>query len=183
MRVARLLSLSVVSAFLLNACGGASGSGTGGGGVQPLVITSAALPSGSLQTAYGASGGGFSLAASGGVAPYAWSWTAAAGSSLPPGLALASSGLISGTPTSVGSLVSSDCEGFGFTAVTKERELLDRYQWAVAHDYFIGSRRAACLEHGMTGDLAHRVRPAPRIACVFLCRFAHRVISRKTVSN
>ncbi len=102
MRVARLLSLFVVSAFLLNACGGGSGPGTGGGGGQPLVITSAAPPSGSLQTAYGTSGGGFSLAASGGVAPYTWSWTAAAGSSLPPGLVLASTGLISGTPTSAG---------------------------------------------------------------------------------
>ena len=102
MRVARLLSLLVVSAFLLNACGGSSGSGTGGG-VQPLVITSSAPPSGNVQTAYGASGGGFSLAASGGVAPYTWNWTAAAGSSLPPGLALASTGSISGTPTSAGS--------------------------------------------------------------------------------
>ena len=101
MRVARLLFLLVVGVFLLNACGGGSGSGAGGG-VQPLAVSSSAPPSGSVQTAYGASGGGFALAASGGVAPYTWSWSAAAGSSLPPGLALASTGLISGTPTSAG---------------------------------------------------------------------------------
>jgi hypothetical protein len=102
LRVVRLLSLLIVNAFLLNACGGASGSGTGGGGVQPLVITSAVPPSGNLQTAYGAGGSGFSFGAAGGVAPYAWSWTAAAGFSLPPGLAMTSTGLISGTPTSAG---------------------------------------------------------------------------------
>lgn len=102
MKISRLLSLVVVSTFLLNACGGSSGSATGGG-VQPLAITSAAPPSGHVQTAYGASGGGFPLAASGGVAPYTWNWTAAAGSSLPPGLALPATGSISGTPTSAGS--------------------------------------------------------------------------------
>lgn len=102
MRTTRLLSLVVVSTFLLNACGGSSGSGTGGR-VQPLLITSVAPPSGKVQTAYGAGGGGFSLSASGGVAPYSWNWTAAAGSSLPPGLALPSTGAISGTPTSAGS--------------------------------------------------------------------------------
>jgi len=42
--------------------------------------------------------------ASGGTAPYSWGWSAAAGSSLPPGLNLASgTGVISGIPTTVGS--------------------------------------------------------------------------------
>ncbi|MGA7622470.1 MAG: kelch repeat-containing protein [Candidatus Acidiferrales bacterium] len=101
MRVARLLSLLVVIPFLLNACGGSSGSG--GGRVQQLLITSVAPPTGTVQNSYGVSGAGFSLAASGGVAPYTWRWKAAAGSSLPPGLSLASTGLIAGTPTLVGS--------------------------------------------------------------------------------
>ena len=80
-------------------------SGCGGGSSTPppppaLEITSAALPAGTMNSAYGG-GSGFSLAASGGVAPYKWSWAAAAGSTLPPGLSL-SNGLISGSPTTQG---------------------------------------------------------------------------------
>ena len=77
-----------------------------GGGLQqttttappplPLAITTAAPPGGTVGISY--AGSGFSLAASGGVAPYKWSWAAAPGSSLPSGLNLAPSGLISGTP-------------------------------------------------------------------------------------
>lgn len=77
--------------------------GCGGGSYQPQTITtpppalrisSAAPPSGTVGTPY--AGNGFSLAASGGVAPY--SWSLAGGGSLPPGLNLSTSGLISGTP-------------------------------------------------------------------------------------
>jgi hypothetical protein len=93
-----LLAVSAGALCVLSACGG----GSGGVMVQPLLITSAAPPSGGIQTAYGVAQNGFSFAASGGVPPYAWSWTAAAGSALPPGLSLASSGSISGTPTSAG---------------------------------------------------------------------------------
>jgi putative Ig domain-containing protein len=80
--------------------------GCGGGSYQPqtntttpppaLSIASAALPSGTVGSPY--AGNGFSLAASGGVGPYSWTWAAAASSSLPVGLNLAASGLISGTP-------------------------------------------------------------------------------------
>lgn len=92
----RSLLLVVLIGFLciLSACG----SGAGGGVVQPLMITSIAPPNGAVENAYA----GFSLAASGGVPPYAWSWAAASGSALPPGLNLAPSGLISGTPMSAG---------------------------------------------------------------------------------
>jgi hypothetical protein len=44
---------------------------------------------------------GFTLNASGGISPYVWSWTAAAGSSLPPGLTLTRN-IINGAPTSAG---------------------------------------------------------------------------------
>ena len=61
----------------------------------PLVITTASLTNGALNTAYAAS-----LAASGGITPY--SWSIAAGS-LPAGLTLnAASGAINGTPTAAG---------------------------------------------------------------------------------
>ncbi len=46
---------------------------------------------------------GFALEASGGVTPYSWSWVAAQGSSLPPGLGIAGPEfLIGGTPSSAG---------------------------------------------------------------------------------
>jgi large repetitive protein len=61
-----------------------------------LAITSATPPSGGVGTSY--AGSGFSLTASGGIAPYHWSWVAASGTSLPAGLNLSTSGLISGTP-------------------------------------------------------------------------------------
>ncbi len=65
----------------------------------PLTITSGAPPDGTLGAGYGGSGNGFSLTASGGLTPFTWSWVAAAGSALPPGLSLSSNGVISGTPT------------------------------------------------------------------------------------
>src|SRR5208282_3712039 len=96
-----------------------------------LSITSAAPPNGTVDVAYdirhescvkGSPGcrcvlvglniyycykypstSGFTLTATGGVPPYGWSWAPAVNSSLPPGLNLATRGLISGTPTSVGS--------------------------------------------------------------------------------
>ena len=64
----------------------------------PLSVTTTGLPGGTLGTAYSAS-----LAATGGVPPYSWTWTAASGSQLPAGLTLASSGPITGTPTASGS--------------------------------------------------------------------------------
>jgi hypothetical protein len=64
---------------------------TSGGGVT---ITTTGLPNGSQVQAYSAT-----LAATGGTPPY--TWTILSGS-LPPGLTLSSSGVISGTPTGAG---------------------------------------------------------------------------------
>ncbi len=62
----------------------------------PLTITTASpLPQAHWRVSYSTS-----LAASGGTAPYSWSRTAG---SLPPGLSLATSGVISGRPTKQGS--------------------------------------------------------------------------------
>jgi len=76
--------------------------------VAPLAITTTGLPAGKRRKAYAQT-----LAASGGVTPYAWSL---ASGSLPPGLTLsASTGRISGTPTTAGT--------WSFTArVTDARE-------------------------------------------------------------
>ena len=60
-----------------------------------LTITTTSLPSGTVGVAYNTT-----LAPTGGTAPY--SWTVASGQ-LPPGLALGTSGSITGTPSSAGS--------------------------------------------------------------------------------
>lgn len=67
-----------------------------------LTITSADPPEAILGVPYGGDSG-YSLLASGGVAPYTWTWAAAAGSSLPPGLELSTAGVIVGTITTAGS--------------------------------------------------------------------------------
>ena len=87
-----LASLGLCGLFVLAGCGASGNVVT----TQPLVITSAAPPSGTTGTAYANSG--FPLSASGGTAPYYWSWAPASGSALPPGLTL-SHGKISGTPS------------------------------------------------------------------------------------
>lgn len=61
----------------------------------PLTVTPTTLPSGTVGTPYSQT-----LAATGGTPPYTWSL--AQGSSLPTGLSLSSSGIISGTPTTAG---------------------------------------------------------------------------------
>ncbi len=61
-----------------------------------LSVTTTSLPNGNVGTAYSGA-----LAASGGSSPYSWSETT--GGVLPPGLSLASSGAITGTPTTAGS--------------------------------------------------------------------------------
>lgn len=86
-----------------------------------LTITSGTPPSGRVGIPYGGSHfvsgylfSGFSLDATGGTSPYTWSWSAAAGSSLPPGLKISivfrggttrcclSVPVIEGTPTKSG---------------------------------------------------------------------------------
>jgi len=71
-------------------CGGSSTPGP----TQLSISSGASLPTGRTNTAYSAT-----LSASGGTAPYAW--TVASGS-LPGGLSLSSSGLISGMPSAAG---------------------------------------------------------------------------------
>jgi len=61
----------------------------------PLAISTASLPGASLGTAYSQS-----LAATGGKSPYTWSRSSG---TLPTGLSLSSSGVISGTPSAAGS--------------------------------------------------------------------------------
>ena len=60
-----------------------------------LSVATASLPNGTVGAPYS-----FTLAATGGSAPYTWSETS--GGSLPPGLSLSSAGVLSGTPTAGG---------------------------------------------------------------------------------
>lgn len=68
-----------------------------------LTVTTTSLPNGTVGTPYPSSSspGGFTLQASFGTSPYTWSIVSGSGS-LPAGLTLSTSGLISGTPTTVG---------------------------------------------------------------------------------
>jgi len=60
----------------------------------PLTVTTSSLPAGTVGSAYSQT-----LAAGGGLAPYTWSIAAG---SLPPGLVLSTAGVLSGTPSTVG---------------------------------------------------------------------------------
>jgi hypothetical protein len=62
----------------------------------PLVITTASLPGAKYGVVYTQT-----LAASGGISPYVWSLASGSGP-LPTGLALNAAGVLSGTPTAVG---------------------------------------------------------------------------------
>jgi len=62
----------------------------------PLVITTVSLPGAKYGVAYTQT-----LSASGGISPYVWSLAAGSGP-LPTGLALSAAGVLSGTPTAVG---------------------------------------------------------------------------------
>jgi Putative Ig domain len=66
------------------------------------ITTSTPLPGGTQGTAYSTT-----ISATGGITPYTFSWAAATGSSLPPGLSISTNtsnntGVISGTPTATG---------------------------------------------------------------------------------
>jgi hypothetical protein len=65
---------------------------------SPLTMSSGSLPNGAVNAPYSET-----LQSSGGTPPITWSSSSLAGSMLPPGLALSSSGTISGTPTIPGS--------------------------------------------------------------------------------
>ena len=72
--------------------------------LQPIAITTTILPTGISNVAYSAT-----LTATGGTSPYTWSL---AGGVLTPGLTLTGSGVITGTPTAVGT--------FNFTAQVRD---------------------------------------------------------------
>jgi hypothetical protein len=97
MTQARLLLMLFFYLCLLCACGGGTMTSAG---TPTLAITSSNPPAGAALTPY--AGDGFALTASGGQAPYHWSWVAATGFSLPAGLTISPEGLISGTPQAAG---------------------------------------------------------------------------------
>ena len=93
MRLAQVIvvaGLASILVALLVACGSSSPK------IQtpPLSITTSSLPTAQVGVAYNAQ-----LAATGGTPPYTWSL---ASGNLPPGLTLAASGAVAGTPTAAG---------------------------------------------------------------------------------
>lgn len=101
--------------------GGASSSTAGSdtpqpGTTLPLVVTTVTLPTASVGRPYTAT-----LTAAGGTAPYRW---AVAAGSLPPGLVLGSSGVLSGTPTSAATTtVTVEVTGSGSPAATAKASI------------------------------------------------------------
>lgn len=96
MNRARLLlsSLCVLAACLqFAACGGSSSSVSD----TPGGVTTTSLPDGKVGSAYSAT-----LTATGGTPPYTWTLESGIEGSLPAGLSLSTSGVISGTPTEPG---------------------------------------------------------------------------------
>ncbi|MFI5117628.1 MAG: putative Ig domain-containing protein [Terriglobales bacterium] len=85
------LAVAFCVAGLLSGCGSSSQVPHD----PPLVVTTTTLPQGIANSAYSAT-----LSAIGGAAPYAWNVSSG---NLPPGLTLARTGIISGTPTATGS--------------------------------------------------------------------------------
>jgi probable HAF family extracellular repeat protein len=100
MRTLLISTTAVLLAGFVAGCGNANS--TTSQQFQKLQITSFP-PDGSVQVAYGPNGAGFTFAASGGVAPYKWSWAPFYKSrAVPPGLSLSTAGLMAGTPTVAG---------------------------------------------------------------------------------
>lgn len=95
-----LAPLFVVQFYLLQGCGGGTSSSTAPRST-PLAVTTTSLPAGTVSLSYSAA-----LAATGGTGT-GYAWTLSAGT-LPGGLTLAGSGMVSGTPTAAGT--------FDFTA-------------------------------------------------------------------
>ena len=109
MRTSGLIVFLVLGLVLAGCNGGDDSSGgSGGGSSTPPSITTTTLPGGTAGTSYSQT-----LAATGGTTPYTWGVFSGA---LPPGTALSTAGLISGTPTAGGT--------FNFTAIALDSAAL-----------------------------------------------------------
>ena len=98
--IMRTMIAVVLCCMMLRTCAAQQTASTGvTGKVNPLelVISPSTLTAATIGMPYS-----FSFAATGGIAPYSWSVPAGCGS-LPTGLTLSSSGVLSGTPTAPGS--------------------------------------------------------------------------------
>ena len=108
----RFILLVTFSFLLLNACGG--GGSTSVTPLPPTPPPSSPLaiyvvsqpPQGYRSNPFNSSDGGYVMNATGGIPPYQWSWAAATGSALPPGLNISATsnvaGAIKGIPTTNG---------------------------------------------------------------------------------
>jgi len=101
-KVAVPLGLILIFSVLFTACGGGGGKSKAPPPGNPIIQT-VLLPQGAVGVPYGVFGAGAVLSATGGTGTYTWSIVSG---SLPPGLALdPMSGIISGTPTTLGNYV------------------------------------------------------------------------------
>ena len=114
---------------------------------QPLCVTSTSVPDGVVGTPYSAP-----VSAVGGTPPYSWSLVSG---SLPPGLALSSTGTISGTPTVAGSftftLKVTDSMGASATQVLTITITAPAGYWIGAGDGGVFAFGAAAFHGSMGG--------------------------------
>ncbi|MCZ6601921.1 MAG: Ig domain-containing protein, partial [Planctomycetota bacterium] len=117
-----LAALLVVSVCFASGCNKSSGSG-GGNSIDPLVIvTQSPLPEAFEGTPYS-----FNFVATGGLLPYIWTFQ---NGTLPAGITLDTSGLLSGTPTGSGT--------YTFTVRVTDRRTPPAYVTRT-FDLFLGS--------------------------------------------
>ena len=118
--------------------------------VTPVTISTSSLPGGTVNSGYSST-----LAAAGGTTPYSWSLSAG---SLPAGLTLSGSGVISGTPTAAGTS--------SFTIkVTDSGSQTDTANLSIAIAVATGGGGATvvlCPNNGETGNSAN-CAPSPTL--------------------
>ncbi len=117
-------------------------SGTGTGGEIALLPSSSTLPAGTVGSHYS----GVTFTASGGTAPYRYSYTG----TLPPGLTLSAGGVLSGTPTTAGG-------PYDFTVIATDTDSITG-----AHAYSLTIGRGAATV--TLGNLAQTYTGSPLAA-------------------
>ena len=114
------------------------GCGTNGS----ITITTTTLPAATIGTAYSQT-----LAATGGTTPYTWSVTSG---TLPSGITLSTSGVISGTPTSAGSTFTVSVSDSSSSILTNTQSLIIQSILPAGQNVTLASGQSIMVPSGTT---------------------------------